>query len=80
MQPGELLVLIGTNGSGKSTLLTHLVGLREPSGGTVRVVVGEVEGKRKLSQNRNAEDIAGVRDGLAASADPRDQHLSQLMG
>lgn len=54
--------------------------------GMLKAIVGfalpiqRLEGKRKLSQNRNAEDIAGVRDGLAASADPRDQHLSQLMG
>jgi len=30
MQPGELLVLIGTNGSGKSTLLKTLAGLIQP--------------------------------------------------
>lgn len=54
--------------------------------GMLKAIVGfalpiqRLEGKRKLSQNRNAEDIAGVRDGLAASADLRDQHLSQLMG
>jgi len=54
--------------------------------GMLKAIVGfalpiqRLEGKRKLSQNRNAEDIAGVRDGLAASADSRDQHLSQLMG
>lgn len=54
--------------------------------GMLKAIVGfalpiqRLEGKRKLSQNRNAEDIAGVRDGLAASADLRDQQLSQLMG
>lgn len=52
----------------------------------LRAIVGfalpiqRLEGKRKLSQNRNAEDIAGVREGLAASADLRDQQLSRLMG
>lgn len=54
--------------------------------GMLKAIVGfalpiqRLEGKRKLSQNRNAEDIAGVRDGLAASANLRDQQLSQLMG
>ncbi|KAF0862077.1 FMN-binding negative transcriptional regulator [Pseudomonas sp. LD120] len=54
--------------------------------GMLRAIVGfalpihRLEGKRKLSQNRNAEDIAGVREGLAASADLRDQQLSRLMG
>ncbi len=36
-------------------------------------------GKRKLSQNRSATDIQGVRDGLAASQDPHDQHIARLM-
>ncbi|BAO65449.1 FMN-binding negative transcriptional regulator [Pseudomonas protegens] len=53
--------------------------------GMLRAIVGfalpiqRMEGKRKLSQNRSAEDIAGVREGLAASADLRDQQLSRLM-
>lgn len=53
--------------------------------GMLRAIVGfalpiqRLEGKRKLSQNRSAEDIAGVREGLAASADLRDQQLSRLM-
>lgn len=41
--------------------------------------IERLEGKRKLSQNRSAADIAGVRDGLAASADAKDQELAQLM-
>ena len=41
--------------------------------------IERLEGKRKLSQNRSAADIAGVRDGLAASADIKDQELAQLM-
>ena len=53
--------------------------------GMLKAIVGfalpiqRLEGKRKLSQNRNPTDIAGVREGLAASADPRDQQLSHLM-
>ncbi|CAM5392502.1 ABC transporter ATP-binding protein [Streptomyces aurantiogriseus] len=35
--PGETLALMGRNGAGKSTLLNTLVGLVEPSAGTVRV-------------------------------------------
>ncbi|MBY8846983.1 ABC transporter ATP-binding protein [Streptomyces sp. SP2-10] len=34
--PGETVALMGRNGAGKSTLLGSLVGLVEPSGGTVR--------------------------------------------
>ncbi|MBC2654015.1 FMN-binding negative transcriptional regulator [Pseudomonas sp. MSSRFD41] len=53
--------------------------------GMLKAIVGfalpiqRLEGKRKLSQNRDARDMAGVREGLAASADLRDQQLSQLM-
>ena len=36
-------------------------------------------GKRKLSQNRSSADRAGVREGLAASADLRDQNLARFM-
>ncbi len=53
--------------------------------GMLKAIVGfalpiqRLEGKRKLSQNRNAEDVAGVREGLAASADLRDQQLARRM-
>lgn len=36
-------------------------------------------GKRKLSQNRSAADIAGVQAGLATSVDVRDQTLARFM-
>ncbi|WP_333825381.1 FMN-binding negative transcriptional regulator [Pinisolibacter sp.] len=36
------------------------------------IEIERLEGKRKLSQNRTAEDRAGVVTGLAASEDPRD--------
>jgi ABC-type Mn2+/Zn2+ transport system ATPase subunit len=38
MQPGELLVLVGTNGSGKSTLLKTLAGLIQPVHGELHVL------------------------------------------
>jgi transcriptional regulator len=41
--------------------------------------IDRLEGKRKLNQNRSAEDIAGVRDGLAGSSNVRDQQVAQLM-
>jgi transcriptional regulator len=53
--------------------------------GMLRAIVGfalpiqRLEGKRKLSQNRSAEDIAGVREGLAASPNVHDQALAHLM-
>lgn len=41
--------------------------------------IQRLEGKRKLSQNRNTTDIAGVREGLSASPDLHDQALAHLM-
>lgn len=41
--------------------------------------IQRLEGKRKLSQNRSAEDIAGVQRGLASSCDPLDNAVAQLM-
>ncbi|MGW0737920.1 ABC transporter ATP-binding protein [Streptomyces sp. NPDC002851] len=37
LAPGETLALMGRNGAGKSTLLTTLVGMLEPTTGSVRV-------------------------------------------
>ncbi|APC16825.1 transcriptional regulator [Pseudomonas frederiksbergensis] len=53
--------------------------------GMLKAIVGfalpiqRLEGKRKLSQNRSTADIAGVREGLTASPDLRDQALAHLM-
>ncbi|VVN97332.1 FMN-binding negative transcriptional regulator [Pseudomonas fluorescens] len=53
--------------------------------GMLKAIVGfalpiqRLEGKRKLSQNRSTADIAGVREGLAASPDLHDQALAHLM-
>jgi transcriptional regulator len=51
--------------------LRGIVGLRLP--------ITRLEGKRKLSQNRNAEDRAGVIAGLNESADRADHDVAALM-
>ncbi|ORL65763.1 FMN-binding negative transcriptional regulator [Pseudomonas putida] len=45
----------------------------------IRVPITRLQGARKLSQNRSAEDIQGVREGLAASADHLDNQLAAHM-
>ncbi|MBY8969846.1 FMN-binding negative transcriptional regulator [Pseudomonas sp. P867] len=41
--------------------------------------IDRLVGKRKLSQNRSAADMAGVREALAGSADLRDQNLARFI-
>lgn len=53
-------------------MLTAIVGFSIP--------IEHIEGKRKLSQNRNATDIEGVRNSLAASRQPGDRALATAMG
>jgi len=38
VRKGEIMAIMGGSGSGKSTLLRHLLGLKKPSSGTVRVL------------------------------------------
>ncbi|MHC5347390.1 FMN-binding negative transcriptional regulator [Metapseudomonas furukawaii] len=53
--------------------------------GMLRAIVGfalpirRLEGKWKLGQNRSAADQAGVREGLSASAEPRDRELASRL-
>ncbi|MDX8499378.1 FMN-binding negative transcriptional regulator [Mesorhizobium sp. VK4C] len=51
--------------------LKGIVGLRMP--------IARLEGKRKMSQNRNAADRAGVASGLAASDRPSDREVAPLI-
>jgi transcriptional regulator len=38
-----------------------------------------LDGKRKMSQNRNAEDRAGVKEGLAQSESAADREVAGLI-
>jgi transcriptional regulator len=53
------------------TMLRGIVGLRMP--------ITRLDGKRKMSQNRNAEDRAGVAAGLAASDSAADRAVAALI-
>ncbi|PYC23881.1 FMN-binding negative transcriptional regulator [Pseudomonas mosselii] len=52
-------------------MLRAIVGIRLP--------ISRLQGARKLSQNRSAQDIAGVREGLGASSDHLDNQLAAHM-
>ncbi len=52
-------------------MLRAIVGIRLP--------IARLQGARKLSQNRSAQDIAGVREGLSASTDQLDNQLAAHM-
>lgn len=52
-------------------MLRAIVGIRLP--------ITRIQGARKLSQNRSAEDVQGVREGLANSPDPLDNQLATQM-
>ena len=51
--------------------LKGIVGLRMP--------ITRLEGKRKMSQNRNAADRAGVMSGLSSSDRPSDREVAPLI-
>ena len=53
------------------SMLKAIVGFRLP--------ITRLQGKRKLSQNRDARDQAGVRQGLLATNNPQDHALAHLM-
>jgi transcriptional regulator len=53
------------------SMLRAIVGIRLP--------IARLQGARKLSQNRSAEDIAGVREGLGASPDYLDNQVAAHM-
>lgn len=56
--PGEIVALLGTNGAGKSTLIDLILGLTEPSSGTVTVL-----GKSPQEAINNAQLAAVLQSG-----------------
>jgi transcriptional regulator len=45
----------------------------------VEIEIARLEGKWKMSQNRPAEDVQGVIEGLGASGDPREREVGQIV-
>jgi len=55
--PGETLGLVGESGSGKSTLARMILGLVEPTSGTIRVAGVEVGGNRTQTLRRQMQPV-----------------------
>ena len=57
---GEILVIMGGSGSGKSTLLRHLLGLQQPTSGSVRILGKALEdlGELELADLRKKIGVA----------------------
>ena len=54
---GETVALLGTNGNGKSTLMKCIMGILEPSAGSI---VAEIEGERHELVGRSTEEIVDL--------------------
>lgn len=53
---GEIMVIMGGSGSGKSTLLRHLLGLRRPTSGTIRLLgqdIARLSAREMFALRRN---------------------------
>ncbi len=57
VEAGETVVLLGTNGNGKSTLIKCLMGMLEPSGGSVYL---ERDGERLELAGRTPQEIVNL--------------------
>jgi len=57
---GEIMVIMGGSGSGKSTLLRHMLGLKKPSSGSIRIMGQDVAriGTRALYELRKQIGVA----------------------
>ena len=68
IERGETLGLVGESGSGKSTLARMILGLVEPTSGTIRVAGKEVGGSRTQGLRRQMQPVF---QDPSAALDPR---------
>ena len=57
VEPGETVVLLGSNGNGKSTLINTIMGIIEPSSGTIAL---ERDGRRIDLVGLAPDEIVGL--------------------
>jgi phospholipid/cholesterol/gamma-HCH transport system ATP-binding protein len=60
IRQGEIMVIMGGSGSGKSTLLWHLLGLRRPTSGSIRLLGKDINavGARAMQELRKKMGMA----------------------
>lgn len=60
VERGEVMVMLGGSGSGKTTFLRHLIGLEQPTSGTVRVLGTDINhcSKKELKSIRRHMGVA----------------------
>lgn len=71
IRPGETLGLVGESGSGKSTVGRALIGIDQPTGGTVHFQGREITASAGISRRRLAERMQMIFQDNYASIDPR---------
>lgn len=71
---GEILAVMGHSGSGKTTLFRHLLGLKAPSSGSIRILGKDLAGLRKkeLYQLRRRMGVAFQNGALFSSMSVRE--------
>jgi branched-chain amino acid transport system ATP-binding protein len=57
VEPGQTVVLLGTNGNGKSTLMKCVMGMLQPSAGSV---TADIDGERHDLVGRSTEEIVDL--------------------
>ncbi len=60
VEKGEIMVIMGGSGSGKSTLLRHLLGLKKPTSGSIRLLGKDITkiSKKEIYQLRRDMGVA----------------------
>ena len=62
IRPGEVVGLLGPNGAGKTTCIKSLLGLVEPSGGTVEVASVDAQANPRAAYSRVGAMLEGARN------------------
>jgi phospholipid/cholesterol/gamma-HCH transport system ATP-binding protein len=74
VKPGEIMVIMGHSGCGKTTLFRHLLGLKQPSSGSVHVLGADIAGmtRNELYALRRRVGVAFQNGALFSSMSVRE--------